>query len=87
MRRQGGGFGAVMLVVVMAIVLYLASKAWKKIAPTALEVHDPTATAGESVKAGVPPGEQPPLRPSLREMKQSTASHARAVGDALQQAN
>lgn len=87
MRRQGGGFGVVMLLVVVAIVLWLTARAWKNLAPTAAEIRNPTASSHEAAKAGVPPSDNPPLRPSLRDMKQNTSAHTEGVEDALKQAN
>jgi hypothetical protein len=84
MRRQGGGFGVVMLLVVVAIVLYLATRSWRTALPTAAEMAAPATTAGGS---GTPEsGESPPVRPSLREMKTATDSHTSAVSEGLEQA-
>jgi len=39
MRRQGGGFGIIMLLVVLAIIAYVAMRNTQSIAPAALEVQ------------------------------------------------
>ncbi len=41
MAKKPSGFGFVMLVVVLAVVLLLAARQWRSVAPTALQVSDP----------------------------------------------
>jgi hypothetical protein len=100
MRRQGGGFGVVMLLVVVAIILLIATKNWKSVAPTALEIQKrnrrvatPAADAPEGFDPSPPPSASseawnpsPPARPSLSGMEQRTTAHTDAVQDALRQA-
>ncbi len=88
--RQGGGFGIVILLVVMAVILLLASRAWKAVMPTALEVASPS-------KAGKPAEQSPDLPPpsvnsgagqrqiqsSLSDAKRKTDAHSGQVEKAL----
>jgi len=86
MARKGSGFGLVMLVVVMAIVLLLVAKNWRSVAPTAMQVTDPElhktvddrgqAEAGEAVRSG--------NLPDLNEMRQQTSDHAEQLQQALE---
>jgi hypothetical protein len=75
-----------MLLVVVAVVLYLATKAWKNTLPTAAEIARPGSTASTAGEGTPGSGEAPPVRPSLREMKQNTDAHSSAVRHALDQA-
>ncbi len=87
MRKMGGGFGMLMLVIVLAIVLLLAARNWQAVAPTAAQVADPgnAATvedhgqteAGEAIRSG--------RLPDLNEMRQSTAAHSDRVQTALEE--
>ncbi len=87
MSRQGGGFGFVMLLVVLAVVLLIAAKAWKSAAPTALEVATPVGDVtisdhGASEAAGqVRPGGLP----GLSDMRRETGTHTQQVEETLQQ--
>lgn len=88
--RQGGGFGFVVLLVVLAVVLLLASRAMRSVMPTALEVAAPH-------KGGKRPGDNPDLPPpsvnsgagqkqiqsSLNEAKRKTDVHSGQIEKAL----
>jgi hypothetical protein len=102
MRRQGGGFGFVMLLVVVAVIALIALKNWKAVAPTALDIqkHNKDRGAGHEVQPesyapeAAPTSASddswtptPPSRPSLSTMEQRTDAHSAAVQDALKQAN
>ena len=92
MRKQGGGFGMVMLVVVLAIVLLLVAKHWQKVGPTALEIkedggvplpvdfddHGEAGAAGE-VRSGNLPG--------LKEMRTNTGAYSNRLQEALEESN
>src|SRR5262249_46704928 len=98
-KRQGGGFGFIMLLVVMAIVLLLASKAWKAISPTALDVNSAekdaaggTATGKTTTKStslDLPPAPvnsgagQRMIQSSVSDMKKKTDAHSGQVQKAL----
>ena len=86
-QRHGGGFGVVMLLVVGAIVLLLAAKAYNRVAPSAIEgtspsgpmsvsAHGETEAAGQ-VKSGGLPG--------LNDARQLTDAHAQQVQQALEE--
>jgi hypothetical protein len=85
MRKQGGGFGVVLLLVVVAVVLFLATRAWKQVLPTASEIANPSAPDASKTATGegASSGEVPPVRPSLREMDQRTSEHTDQVRDTL----
>jgi len=82
MASRGKGFGFVMLIVVVAIVLYIASHAWQKVAPTALDVSDPGRISapdrGQSEAA-----EALGSLPNLGEMQQETQGHVDRLEEAL----
>lgn len=82
--RKGGGFGLVVLVIVMAVVLLLVARSWKSVAPTATQLPDgPSAPletngedqAGEALSSG--------NLPDLNEMRSETDAHAERLQQAL----
>lgn len=89
-----------MLLVVVAVILWIASRNWTAVAPTALEIqkHNRKPVAAdaadpESFDPAPPPSASsdawnptPPARPSLSGMEQRTTQHTSAVDDALRQA-
>jgi hypothetical protein len=87
MKRQGSGFGIVMLLIVMVIVLLLVARKWKSVAPEAIEVSTPAgqvqvsdhgdAEAGSAVRSGT--------LPDLGDMRRETGAHTQQVQDTLQQ--
>jgi hypothetical protein len=87
MRKMGGGFGLVMLVVVMAVVLLLVAKQWKAVAPTALQLDDGTPmvvpethgedAAGDALQRGG--------LPDLNQMRQATGQHVQQVQETLEE--
>jgi hypothetical protein len=102
MRRQGGSFGFVALLLVLAVILYIALNNFKSVAPAAIEVqkHNKARKAGEAVEPEKfePKPEStagsadawtpaPPARPSVSTMDQRTSEHTQSVQDALSQAN
>ena len=88
MARRGAGIGLVTVLLVMAIVMILAAKAWLAVAPTAQQVMQPgragsvpahgDTKAAEAAKSGD--------LPDLEEMKRQTDRHAEDVKKAAQQA-
>jgi hypothetical protein len=86
MRKQGSGFGFVILVVVLAVVLLLVARAWRSVAPTAAQIQGGDAPiavedhgeeeAGEAQRSGD--------LPDLNEMRDETDAHAQAVQEALE---
>jgi len=85
MARRGSGFGFVLLVVVLAVVLLLVARSWRSVAPTAVQVATPAGAVSvdahgeEAAAAAVRRG----ALPDLREMRQETGAHAQEVQDAL----
>jgi cytoskeletal protein RodZ len=93
-RRQGGGFGFVVLLVVLAVVLYLALNDFKATAPAAIAIqkHNKARQAGEKTPSTESPSASAdswtpsaPSRPSLSTMDQKTSEHAAEVQGALSQ--
>ena len=93
MRRQGGGFGFVVMLVVLAVILFIAMNNLKSVAPAAVEVqkHNKARKAGQEVTAASASADSwtpaQPSRPNLSTMDQRTSEHSAAVKDALSQAN
>ena len=93
MRRQGGGFGFVVMLMVLAVVFYIAMNNFKSVAPVAIEVqkHNAARKAGQETPSASASADSwtpaPPSRPSLSTMDQKTSDHSAAVQDALSQAN
>ncbi len=88
MRRPGSGFGFVVLVVVLAVVLFLASRAFKSTLPAAQALKKPRTAASDAATTDTSQsGEsiRPSRLPDLRDVKQRTDSHASQVRDALEQ--
>ena len=88
MKKSGGGFGFLMLVVVVAIVLYLASKNLESTVPHGrIEKDEPAAGAGIVLDEGSPnSGESVPARPDLSNMKSATDTHTSDVNRSLGEA-
>ena len=87
MRRQGSGFGLVMLVVVLAVVLLLATRALKSTLPAAQALAKPSDAASDPAATGTSSsGEsiRPSRLPDLKDLKQRTDAHAAQVKDAVE---
>jgi len=86
MERRGAGFGMVMLVVVMAVVLLLVARSWKSVAPVAVALPDGDVPvqvddrgesgAGAAVRSGNLPG--------LQDMREETRAHSEELQEALE---
>jgi hypothetical protein len=91
MRRQGGGFGFVVMLVVLVVVFYLAMNNFKSAAPAAIAIqkHNAERKSGEEPKAPSATDDSwtptPPSRPSMSTMDQKTTEHSAAVQSALSQ--
>ena len=100
MRRQGGGFGIIMLLVVLAIIAWVAMRNTRSIAPEVLQIQEhnkrrevnaegiaPNATATSASDDSWSPA--PPAKPTsnLETMDQKTTAHTTDVKDALSQSN
>jgi hypothetical protein len=87
MRRQGSGFGFVVLLVVVAIVLFLATRLFKSALPAAGVVLKPSPASEDAKDAKTQQGGEaaPSNRiPNLRDAKRNTDAHAAQVKDALE---
>jgi len=98
MRRQGSGFGFVILLVAMAVLFFIAMNNFKSVAPSALEIKkhneqraaqgtDPQPTPQSTSASADTWNPTPPARPDLSAMDQKTTQHANDVSDALSQGN
>ena len=102
MRRQSGGFGFVVMLMVLAVVFYIAMNNFKSVAPSALELqkHNKDRNGRREIQSeyvelkdtsasasGDSWTPAPPSRPSLSTMDQNTSDHSAKVQDALSQAN
>ena len=81
MAKQGRGFGVVVLLVTMVIVLMLAAKAWERFGPTAIDVTGaaPGSTHGQPEAAAALED-----LPNLDEAKKRTDEHAEEIKKALE---
>lgn len=82
MARKGSGFGLVVLVVTLVVVLLLVARSWKSVAPTAMEIPDQVVLddhgqpeTAETIREGRLPG--------LNQMRQQTDLHSKQVQEAL----
>lgn len=89
MKKGGGGFGFVMAIVVLLIVMLLSAKAWNAVMPTAAQALAPAPKtmkdairqvddhgqkeAGDAIRSG--------NLPDLSKMLDSTNQHIRQVQD------
>ena len=98
MRRQGGGFGIIMLLVVLAIIAWVAMRNTRSVAPEVLQIQEhnkrrevnaegiaPNATATSASDDAWNP--TPPSKPSLETVDKNTTAHSAAVSDALKDSN
>jgi hypothetical protein len=87
--RKGSGIGFVVLLIVLAVVMILAARNAKTVAPTALEIGGAEATVAiedhgqGDAAAELRSGELP----RLGEMREETAGHADEVREALEASN
>jgi hypothetical protein len=84
MKKTGGGFGYVIALVALVILLLLSAKAWKGAAPAAAQALKPGASggvpdhgqtgAGEAIRSG--------NLPDMKKMGQNTDAHVQQVNEA-----
>ncbi len=78
MRGKGSGFGFVMLVIVLAVVLFLVARSWRQAAPAAMQVSDHGETeAAEALESGD--------LPDLEEARKRTDARAAEIQETLEQ--
>jgi len=85
MAKRSFSFGMVALLIVMAVVLVLVARAWRTVAPAAMDVHDlshsgPLDDHGQTEAASAV--RQGGL-PDLRQTQQETDEHSARVQEAL----
>lgn len=87
-KKAVGGFGIVILVIVMAVVLLLVAQSWKKVAPTAIEAD--RVAGGVALDAHGQDDAAAELRsgdlPKISDMAQETDAHTERVKEALAEA-
>ena len=78
-----------MMLVVVAIVLYLAARAWSNMAPEALSVTNVTLKPSDLGSDPDDPDKPatPGHLPGLQEMRESVAQHEDQVRDAMEDTN
>ncbi len=85
MKKMGGGFGLIAMVVVVAIVLLLVAKQWKSVAPTVMQLDGdgPMVVPDTHGEDGAGQALQRGGLPNLNQMRQATGDHAEQVQEAL----
>jgi len=85
MRKQGSGFGFVILAVVLVVVLLLVARSWRSVAPTAAQIQGGEGGVvddhGETDAAAA---QRSGDLPDLNEMREETDAHAEQVQEALE---
>jgi hypothetical protein len=86
MAKKPSGFGMVVLVIVLAIVLILVVRQWRSVAPTAMQISDPdySAIADDHGETGASEALRSGGLPDLKDMRQGTAAHADRLQEALE---
>jgi len=87
MKRQGGGFGVLILLVVVAIVLFLAARAWKGVMPEASQSIRPSAPVSDHGQTEAAGEVRSGNLPDMNEMRNRTSDHADSLRDALEESN
>jgi len=87
-ERRGGGFGFVMLLVVMAVVLLLVAKSWKNFGTAAIDLNRPGAKeAAAALPSNAPDGVSAPaataIQSHLTDAKAKTDAHSQKVQEVL----
>ncbi len=70
----------ILMLVVMVIVLLLVARAWKSVAPTAVQITSPSLGLEEGEE-----DEDKDRLPTLNDMRENTAEHAEQLEEARQQ--
>jgi hypothetical protein len=79
--KVGGGFGLVMLLIVVAVVLLVAGKAAKETAPIALQLNEPETLVNDHGQHEA--ADALSTLPNLNDARQSTDAHAEELRRAL----
>ncbi len=83
MRRRGGSFGILLLIVVMGVVLLLVARNWQAAAPRLSDTMRARPGAARSADADGAPAR---ALPNARDMKQATDAHTAEVQAAMRDA-
>ncbi len=87
MRRVSGGFGVVLLAIVVAVVLLLAARAWNAVTPNAADLREVAAPVPADVRDAASSSTRDGSLPRLDDVRQRTGAHAEDVANALAQAD
>ena len=99
--RRGSGIGFIAVLLAAAVVLILAARAWRAVAPTAQQIVNPAAAGtrhkgpAHGVATAVSDHGDPQagaavrsgVLPDLSDMKQGTDQHAKEVQKALEESS
>lgn len=88
MRKLGGPFGLIVLIIVLLVVMMLATKAWERMAPTARQISNPGVAEGAPAHGQQEAAEELNSSglPDMDEMRENTSEHADQVHEILEQA-
>jgi hypothetical protein len=87
-RRQGSSFSFLLLLVVVAVVLFLAMRSLRSTLPAAEALAKPAPKAQENSEPATSQGGEsgrPSRLPDLKDVKRTTDAHAKQVRDAVEQ--
>jgi len=84
MKNSGGGFGYVIALVALVILLLLSVKAWKGAAPAAAQALKPGASGGvpDHGQTGAGDALRSGNLPDVKQMGQNTDAHVQQVNEA-----
>jgi len=84
MSKSGGGFGYVLAILVLAILLLLSVRAWRNAAPAAAQALKPgaPATVPDHGQAGAGKEVRSGGLPNIKKMGESTGAHADQINEA-----
>jgi hypothetical protein len=83
MRKSGGSFGLLLLLIAMGIVFILVTKSFKSSIPTAAEMRRPSQESAADATPSTGESSGPSGISGMRNMKRQTDQHATQVRDAL----
>ncbi len=88
MKKMGGGFGMIAMIIVVGIVLLLVAKQWKSVAPTVMQLDGdgPMIVPETHGEVGAGQALQRGGLPNLNQMRQATGDHTQQVQEALAEA-
>jgi len=84
MRKMGGGFGTILALAALVILLLLAARAWKGAAPAAAQALKPNApaTVPDHGQAGAGHEVRSGGLPNMKKMGENTGAHVEQINEA-----